>query len=137
MAHAAIEEDKMDICVTESQEAFNIYEDYPSGRQLSETVETFLKRLPPLTTSIIEYGPWIYVANPYSPRSHAREDQATFVRKGHQLLEEFTALKAGIEASMPGKAKTVIGRQVTLPRMQSTPKPQTLRQQQSILTTIT
>ena len=113
MARCAIEEDKMDISVTESREAFNIYEDYPSGRQLSETVETFMKRLPPLTTSIIEYGPWMYIANPYSPRSHAREDQATFVRKGRELLEEFTALKAGIEASMPGKAKIVIGRKVT------------------------
>lgn len=99
---------------TEAQEAFNPYEDYPSGRQLSETMEAFMKRLPPLSTSIIEYGPWIYVANPYSPRSQAREDQATFVRKGRQLLEDFTALKAGIEASMPGKAKTVIGRKVTL-----------------------
>ena len=103
----------MDVCVPESREAFNIYEDYPSGRQLSETVETFLKRLPPLSTSMIEYGPWIYVANPYSPMSQAREDQATFVRKGRELLEEFTALKAGIEASMPGKAKAVIGRKVT------------------------
>ena len=127
MAHAAREEDKMDICVTKSREAFNIYKDYPSGRQLSETVETFLKRLPPLCTSIVEYGPWIYVANPYSPRSQVREDQATFVRKGHELLEEFTALKAGIEASMPGKAKTVIGRKVALPRTQSRPKPQNLR----------
>ena len=113
MAHAAIEEDKMDICPTEPRAAFNIYEDCPSGRQLSETVETFLKRLPPLCTSIIEYGPWIFVANPYSPRSQAHEDQATFVREGRQLLEEFTALKAGIEVSMPGKAKTVIGRKVT------------------------
>ncbi len=105
----------MAFSVTKSQEAFNPYEDYPSGRHLSETIEAFMKRLPPLSTSIIEYGPWIYVANPYSPRNHAREDQATFVRKGHQLLEDFTAVKAGIEMSMPGKAKTVIGREVTLP----------------------
>ena len=101
--------------ITKSQEAVNLYEDYPSGRQLSETVEAFMKRLPPLSTSIIEYGPWIYVANPYSPRSHVREDQATFIRNGRHLLEDFTAVKAGIEASMPGKAKTVIGRKVTLP----------------------
>ena len=101
--------------VKKTQEAFNIYEDYASGRQLSETVEAFMKRLPPLSTSIIEYGPWIYVANPYFPRNHAREDQATFVRKGHELLKDFTAVKAGIESSMPGKAKTVIGRKVALP----------------------
>ncbi len=105
----------MAIPVTKSQEAFNPYEDYPSGRHLSESIEVFMKRLPPLSTSIIECGPWIYVANPYSPRSQAREDQATFVRKGHELLEEFTAVKAGIEMSMPGKAKTVIGRKVRLP----------------------
>ena len=74
-----------------------------------------MKRLPPLSTSIIEYGPWIYVANPYSPRSHVREDQATFIRRGRHLLEDFTAVKAGIEASMPGKAKGVIGRKVILP----------------------
>ena len=105
----------MAISVTKSQEAFNPYEDYPSGRHLSETVEAFMKRLPPLSTSIIEYGPWIYIANPYSPRSHAHEDQATFIHKGHQLLEDFTAVKAGIEQSMPGKAKTAIGRKVTVP----------------------
>ena len=105
----------MAISVTKSQEAFNPYEDYPSGRHLSETVEAFMKRLPPLSTSIIEYGPWIYIANPYSPRSHVHEDQATFIHKGHQLLEDFTAIKAGIKQSMPGKAKTVIGRKVTVP----------------------
>ena len=105
----------MAIPITKPQEAFNPYEDYPSGRHLSETVEAFMKCLPPLSTSIIEYGPWIYIANPYFPRSHAHEDQATFIHKGHQLLEDFTAVKAGIEQSMPGKAKTVIGRKVTVP----------------------
>ncbi|KAK3173377.1 hypothetical protein OEA41_006706 [Lepraria neglecta] len=94
------------------QEAVNMYEDYSSGRHLSETVEAFLRRLPPLSTSIMDYGPWIYCASPYASKGNGPEDQATLVRRGRQLLKKFTALKAGIEASMPGKSKGVITRQL-------------------------
>lgn len=91
-----------------------MYEDYPSGRHLSETVEDFLRRLPPLTTNIRDHGPWIYIANPYSPKGRPQEDQATFVRKGRELLENFSAAKVKIEHSMAGKAKSVIGRKVKI-----------------------
>ena len=115
IAHAAIA--KMAASTSKPQEAVNRYEDYPSGRHLSETVEAFLRRLPPLSTSVTDYGPWIYCANPYASKGNGPEDQATLVRRGRQLLKEFTALKAGIEASVPGKSKGVITRQVILPKL--------------------
>lgn len=37
------------------------------GRQLSETVDNFLLRLPPATTEISNKVPWIWIANPYEP----------------------------------------------------------------------
>ena len=115
IAHIGQEKEKMANSVPKPQEAFNPYEDYPSGRHLSENVENFLRRMPPLSTSIVDYGPWIYIANPFCPKSQPGEDQATFVRRGLQLLKEFTVARVGIERSMPGKAKSVIGRKVTPP----------------------
>ena len=101
---------------SQPQEAFNLYERNPKGRQLSENVDDFLKRLPPLSTSTKDHGSWIYCANPYAPKTYENEDQPTLVGKGRQLLEGFTALKAGIEANMAGKSKSVITRQVITPK---------------------
>lgn len=115
IAHAAIA--NMAASASKSQEAVNMYEDYLSGRHLSENVEAFLRRLPPLITGIMDYGPWIYCANPYASKGNGPADQATLVRRGRQLLKEFTALKAGIEAYMPGKSKGVVTRQVIHPKL--------------------
>lgn len=52
------------------------------AKQLGETVEAFLTRLPPDTTDVTASVPWIYVANPYIPR----ED-----RGGQEAPEEFGA----------------------------------------------
>ncbi|KAK4690240.1 hypothetical protein P7C71_g6500, partial [Lecanoromycetidae sp. Uapishka_2] len=94
----------------------NMYEGQISGRQLSETVEAFLHRLPPQTTSIMDNGPWIYISNPYS--THVRQDWPAFMDRGHELLEDYEAVVQGIEASMAGKAKATITRQLTPLRKQ-------------------
>lgn len=90
-----------------------MYEDYPSGRHLSETVSAFLARLPPHSTPIATYGPWIYIANPEYQDRPTSEDLGGFKQVGHLLLGEFSNRKAGVEASMAGKAKGMITKKVT------------------------
>ena len=90
-----------------------MYEDYPSGRHLAETVPEFLARLPPLTTQVSDYGPWIFIANPNYRDNPTSEDLRGFKHEGSELLQQFSSMKAGIEASMPGKANSVIGKKVT------------------------
>ena len=92
---------------------YNMYEDYPSGRHLSETVSEFLARLPPYTTQSTDCGPWIYIANPSYQDNPTSEDLRGFKRRGAELLEEFNIAKTGIEESMAGKAKGAIGRKIT------------------------
>ncbi|KAL8949863.1 MAG: hypothetical protein Q9222_004056 [Ikaeria aurantiellina] len=92
---------------------YNLYEGKPCGRQLNESVEQFLKRLPPLTTKSSAAYPWIYIANPYATSRPTDSDQAGFMHDGEQLLEEFGEKKDEIETSMAGKAKSTITRKLT------------------------
>lgn len=66
------------------------------AKQLNETVEGFLSRLPPATTDVGPDIPWIYVANPFIPRedrggeeapSEFGADLARFVEGGEKRLE--------------------------------------------------
>lgn len=50
------------------------FKDVWKGRQLSETVDEFLHRLPPATTEISNNLPWIWIANPYEPVHAVVED---------------------------------------------------------------
>ena len=90
-----------------------MYEECKSGRHLSETVPEFLARLPPFTTQLSDYGPWIFIANPNYRDNPTSEDLRGYKHEGTELLREFSNMKASIEASMPGKANSVIGRQIT------------------------
>ena len=90
-----------------------MYEGMSAGRQLSETVTSFLSRLPPLTTPVANHGPWIYVADPHAKSRPTDEDRAGLIERGQEMLEDFEATRAGIEASMAGKAKSAIGRKLT------------------------
>lgn len=101
-----------------SKAIHNMYESYPSGRHLSETVSEFLSRLPPYSTSISTSGPWIYIANPSYHDQPSLEDMAGFKLAGRKLLEEFSTAKASIETSMAGKAKGSITKKVTPLRKQ-------------------
>ena len=97
---------------------YNMYEGASAGRQLSETVASFLSRLPPLTTHVDKHGYWIYIANPRSKSRPTDEDRAGFVERGRKILERFQGTRSGIEASMAGKAKGTIGRKLTPLRKQ-------------------
>lgn len=69
---------------------------YCCAKQLNETIEGFLSRLPPATTDVGPDVPWIYVANPYIPRQDRGgeeapvefgADLAKFVEGGEKRLE--------------------------------------------------
>ncbi|KAL9125235.1 MAG: hypothetical protein Q9175_008114 [Cornicularia normoerica] len=92
---------------------YNMYEGDSAGRQLSETVASFLSRLPPLSTPVGNSGYWIYIADPQSKSRPTDQDRAGFTERGREILEGFEATRAGIEVSMAGKAKSAIGRKLT------------------------
>ena len=91
---------------------YNTYENYPSGRRLSETVPEFLARLPPFTSQIGDHGPWIYISNPSYRDEPTKEDLRGFKQEGGELLREFSSMKAGMEASMSGQISSVVGRKL-------------------------
>lgn len=92
---------------------YNMYESYPSGRKMSETVSEFLTRLPPRSTLSSESAPWIYIANPHYQDKPTSEDLAGFRQVGHRLLYDYTAKKDEIESSMAGKPKGTITKRLT------------------------
>ncbi|KAL9100443.1 MAG: hypothetical protein Q9163_004188 [Psora crenata] len=96
----------------------NMYEDYPSARKLSETVADFISRLPPYSTQSTQYGPWIYIANPAYHHNPMSEDVRGFKQRGAQLLAEFHNIKVDLEASLAGKAKSVINKKLAPLRKQ-------------------
>ena len=96
-----------------------MYEGNSAGRQLSETVASFLSRLPPLTTHADNYSHWLYIADPHTKSRPTDEDRAGFMRKGREILEDFEATSAGTEALMAGKAKSTIGKKLTQLRKQA------------------
>ena len=105
---------------------FNLYEGQFSGRQLTETVEAFLGRLPPAATPASEVVPWIFVWNPYQkpPEDtsdgnnkedvtaegipHEGEDRLRFESLAKNLLDQLSDRKSEIERQKAGKAKSAI-----------------------------
>lgn len=102
---------------------YNPYEGSNCGRQLGETVEEFLTRLPPATTRVSPTTPWIYIANPFRKAPTRKRDKnaegdlaeegppsedsdwAQFVVLGGNLLEELTGIRHAVEKQKTGDAK--------------------------------
>ena len=57
----------------------NPYEGVPYAWQLTETVDQFLERLPPETTTS-DQVPWIFICNPYIPRVGKRQSDQDQVK---------------------------------------------------------
>lgn len=108
---------------------YNPYEGHFAGRQLTETVEEFLERLPPAATQVTEQVPWIYIANPYrkAPKEEVdkkeisgeappdeESDWAQLVVLGGNLLEELTTIRHSIEKQKAGQAKATITKAVNI-----------------------
>ncbi|KAL8640403.1 MAG: hypothetical protein Q9228_002672 [Teloschistes exilis] len=98
---------------TSKKALYNPYEGRICGRQLAESVEDFLQRLPPLTTRVSLEYPWIFVANPRTGSRPTDRDGAGFTPAAEALLQEFTEKKEAIEIQMKGKAKGSITRKLT------------------------
>jgi len=96
-----------------SANLYNPYEGKAYARQLKETIEEFLQRLPPLTTPATDNGPWIRIANPHSPKRPLQEDLAGLTAAGSKILSDFSARKAEIETEMTGRPKSTMARKVT------------------------
>jgi len=122
-----------DVKAKKTAKLYNPYTGLQYSRQLEESVEEFIQRVPPATTQIsaLGYDPWIRIANPYYKSTGKLErggsssgdveeegpsdedtDTARFLRLGVNLLQELTGLRHSIEKKNVGKAKAGITRAV-------------------------
>jgi hypothetical protein len=117
---------------TASATLYNPYEGSTCGRQLGETVDEFLTRLPPATTRVSVTSPWIFIANPFrkapsKEREHNAQEQlldeappeedsdlTKFMVLAGNLLEELSVIQQGIEMSMAGRVKSQITKAVNV-----------------------
>ncbi|KAE8448245.1 hypothetical protein EG329_009676 [Mollisiaceae sp. DMI_Dod_QoI] len=109
-----------------SVKLYNPYEGQLDARQLSESVEEFLTRLPPATTQSSGDIPWIYIANPYrkAPEKADHDDYSVtgegppeedsdwgaFITIGTKLLQELTSIRHELEKKHSSKTKAAITR---------------------------
>ncbi|KAL5398020.1 hypothetical protein PMIN04_003173 [Paraphaeosphaeria minitans] len=81
--------------------------------QLGETVEDFVKRLPPVSTSAYDYE-WIWVHNPY-PQVQGKSKVAdinSFTVRGRELLARSLQTRKGIESDAQKKGKGLVSRRL-------------------------
>ncbi|KAK1826854.1 hypothetical protein QBC39DRAFT_315996 [Podospora conica] len=93
----------------------NILEGVPGARQLTETVDEFLSRLPPATTDFLTTGlPWLWIANPYLPREPQPQIDL-FISGGTErlrLLSDFISMtQAKNAAKSPFAGRQQIGKE--------------------------
>lgn len=111
----------------------NPYEGLSYARQLEETADVFLERLPPSRTPWSAETPWIYVANPFRKVDRRiKEESATnvategppedesewskFVVHGNKLLEKLKILQNEINKDNFGNAKGTITKKINVER---------------------
>ncbi|KAF2007820.1 DUF1917-domain-containing protein [Amniculicola lignicola CBS 123094] len=90
---------------------FNPLQGRPDAWQLEETVDDFIKRLPPLTTSasVVE---WIWVSNPHRSAQIQSGPMhvADLVRRGSQLLKHSLEDREDVQAQSFQKAQGTVMR---------------------------
>lgn len=92
-------------------ELFNPGEGQIDHWQLGESTDDFVKRLPPLTTSVMTHE-WIWVNSPY-PQSHRKSGPfrtVEFKSRGSQLLVQSLQTRNDIQTKGAWKAKGMITR---------------------------
>lgn len=108
-------------------ELFNPYEGVPNARQLTETVEEFLQRLPPATTKASSSLPWIFISNPYrkAPMFTQRadvlgecapsenENREGFIERGQELLQDLRVFRNHIESQKQNASESAVNKAVT------------------------
>jgi hypothetical protein len=120
---------------------YNPYQGLSCARQLHESVEQFLERLPPATSILSHKLPWIFIANPFIPRKTRRkelegleigdspilaevppgdEDQLDhFTTQGQKLLEELEERVVILTKDMAGKARSLLTKAINKEREQT------------------
>jgi hypothetical protein len=94
---------------------YNPWEGDEMAKQLDETLDTFLSRLPPSTTTVTS-GPWIWIANPFFSQRRLQSDIAGFKTSGNELLQQYMHRKANFEAQNPGRPPSSITRMLNADR---------------------
>ena len=87
----------------------NPYEGDKMAKQLNESLEEFLGRLEPSTTTI-DSGPWIWIANPHTSNRNLYRNQPRFMDEGSGLLDVYMSRKAKLEEQNPESAPATITR---------------------------
>jgi small nuclear ribonucleoprotein (snRNP)-like protein len=90
----------------------NIYEGKFDSYQLHESIDEFIQRLPPLTTTV-DLCPWIWVANAHPEgrdRSGRAKVQDALVPKGLELLNQSLQKRTEIRTKNSQKVKGSITR---------------------------
>jgi hypothetical protein len=99
----------MEIDQREASPPRNPYEGDKMAKQLSESLEEFLGRLEPSTTTI-DSGPWIWIANPHTSNRNLYRNQPRFMDEGSGLLDVYMSRKAKLEEQNPESAPATINR---------------------------
>ena len=81
--------------------------------QLDESIEDFVDRLRPSTSTRTDIGPWIWALNPHVEHHPVRSDFAGLKQRGSELLDKFQAFQKKTETQMHDKARSTITRKLT------------------------
>jgi hypothetical protein len=97
------------------EELKNPYEGDPAARQLNESVDEFLKRMPVLNHPFV--GPWLWIANFFSrgqtfDENHNSSNVPGFIKKGQILLQEYLDKRSQLEREFPNLAAGSITRRL-------------------------
>ena len=97
------------------KELQNPYEGDPSARQINESVDEFLKRLPVLNHTFV--GHWLWIANFASNGQTFDENLegsnlTEFIKKGRALLQDYSAKKEELVEEFPNLAAGSITRKL-------------------------
>ena len=83
---------------------WNPYSHQKNARQLDETIDAFLERLPP-SAAVVEDDGFIWVANPHAERHPVQDDLAGLTRAGQKILSSHAYLKEHVEKNSYPKTK--------------------------------
>ncbi|OBT65692.1 hypothetical protein VE03_03380 [Pseudogymnoascus sp. 23342-1-I1] len=92
------------------------------GRQLSETVDEFLQRLPPATTGGSEELQWIWISNPYLPLSSTDEGSGSSSKlsimclQGANMLNELEDVISHMRQKPPRQPAAMASRDISIAR---------------------
>lgn len=90
---------------------FNPFEGQRSGRQFNETVDEFVNRVRPSTSTSIDISDhWIWCANPNRDRGRENQDTGGYTQAGYRLLQDLQSQRLRLESKYPEKPPGAITR---------------------------